>query len=188
MELFSDTNISGVKVIQTQRFRDSRGEFMETYHRDNYRAAGIDFDFVQDNFAFSVHAGTVRGLHFQAPPHTQAKLVRCTKGRIFDVAVDLRRGCPTYGQWFGIELDADGDQQLLVPEGFAHGYMTLLPDTEVVYKCSDHYAPQTEGSIHWSDPDLAIDWPDVGPPVQSPKDAQAPSFASLVSPFEWRGG
>lgn len=187
MKLATDTKLYGLKVIETRRLRDSRGEFAETYHRENFRAAGIDVDFVQDNFAHSRHAGTIRGLHFQAPPHAQAKLVRCTKGRIFDVAVDLRRGCPTYGQWFGIELDAMGNQQLLVPEGFAHGYMTLLPETEVVYKCSHHYAPDAEGSIHWADPDLAVDWPRIAPPVLSPKDIAAPAFASFVSPFEWRG-
>jgi len=129
----------------------------------------------------------LRGLHFQRPPHAQAKLVRCTRGAIRDVIVDIRRGSPAWGRWIAVDLDADSGLQLFVPVGFAHGFVTLTDHTEVQYKCTDFYAPDTEGAVRWDDPDLAIDWGLAAPPQLSAKDAQAPAFADLDSPFVWEG-
>ena len=144
---------------------------------------GIGVEFVQDNHSLSREVGTLRGLHFQAPPHAQAKVVRCGRGAIFDVAVDIRRGSPTYGEWEGYELTAENGDQLYVPVGFAHGFLTLEPDSEIVYKCSDYYAPETEGAILWNDPDIGIDWPTKADPILSDKDAVAPLISELESPF-----
>jgi len=131
----------------------------------------------------SAMAGTLRGLHFQAPPHAQDKLVRCTRGAIFDVAVDVRLGSPTYGQWLGLELTPQNGRQLLIPKGFLHGFLTLKPDTEVQYKCSDYYAPDFDGSVRWDS--LGIDWPICGAPILSAKDAKAIPFAKFQSPFAY---
>lgn len=169
--------------INPQRHGDHRGFFAETYSRRKYSELGIDFEFVQDNHSLSREVGTLRGLHFQTPPHAQAKLVRCGRGAIFDVAVDIRRGSPTYGQWEGCELTAENGEQLYVPVGFAHGFVTLEPDSEIVYKCSDYYAPETEGAILWNDPDIGIDWPTDADPILSEKDAVAPLLSELESPF-----
>ncbi len=169
--------------IQPERHGDHRGFFAETYSRRKYSEFGIDVEFVQDNHSLSRDVGTLRGLHFQAPPHAQAKLVRCGRGAIFDVAVDIRRGSPTYGQWEAYELTAKNGDQLYVPVGFAHGFVTLEPDSEIVYKCSDYYAPETEGAILWNDPDIGIDWPTEAEPILSDKDAVAPVFSDLESPF-----
>lgn len=165
------------------RHVDHRGYFAETYSRRKYSELGIDVEFVQDNHSLSLYVGTLRGLHFQAPPHAQAKLVRCVRGAIYDVAVDIRRGSPTYGQWVGYELTAENGDELYVPVGFAHGFLTLEPDSEIVYKCSDYYAPETEGSVLWNDPDIIIDWPTVSDPILSDKDVAAPLLADLDSPF-----
>ncbi|OWY02170.1 dTDP-4-dehydrorhamnose 3,5-epimerase [Thioclava sp. IC9] len=183
------TPLSGVLVITPKRFGDHRGFFSESYSAKRFAEAGIDIEFVQDNHSVSEAVGTVRGLHFQAPPHAQAKLVRCGRGRLWDVAVDIRKGSPTYGQWFGTELSFENGKQLLIPAGFAHGFVTLEPGTEIVYKCSDYYAPDCEGAIRWDDPDLGIDWPlSAGTePVLSGKDAEAPLFATFDSPFTWEG-
>ena len=169
--------------IKPQRHGDHRGFFSETYSRRKYSELGIDVEFVQDNHSLSREVGTLRGLHFQAPPHVQAKLVRCGRGAIFDVAVDIRRGSPTYGQWEGYELTAENGDQLYIPVGFAHGFVTLEPDSEIVYKCSDYYAPETEGAVLWNDPDIGIDWPTAVEPILSDKDAIAPLFSDLESPF-----
>ena len=169
--------------IQPERHGDHRGFFVETYSRCKYSELGIDIEFVQDNHSLSREVGTLRGLHFQAPPHAQAKLVRCGRGAIFDVAVDIRRGSPTYGQWKGYELTAENGDQLYIPVGFAHGFVTLMPDSEIVYKCSDYYAPETEGAILWNDPDIGINWPTKADPILSDKDAVAPLFSDLESPF-----
>ena len=155
----------------------------ETYSLKRYAELGVDVKFVQDNHSLSALPGTLRGLHFQAPPHAQAKLVRCGRGAIFDVAVDIRKGSPTYGNWEGYELTAENGDQLYVPVGFAHGFVTLEPDSEIVYKCSDYYAPETEGSVLWNDPDIGIDWPTVSGPILSDKDAAAPLLSDLESPF-----
>ena len=147
-----------VLLITPKRHGDARGWFAETWSRKSLAEAGIDADFVQDNQAFNAKKGTVRGLHFQQAPHPQAKLVRVLKGAILDVAVDVRPGSPTFGRWVGAELTADGGEQLFVPRGFAHGYVTRVDDTELFYKVDGLYAPQTEGGVLWNDPDLAIDW------------------------------
>ena len=170
-----------LKVIIPKRFSDHRGFFGETYSRQRYAEMGIDVEFVQDNHSKSRAVGTLRGLHFQAPPAAQGKLVRCGRGAIFDVAVDIRRGSPTYGQWEGHELSAENGHQLYVPVGFAHGFVTLEPDSEIVYKCTDYYAPETEGAVCWDS--CGIDWPLSGDPILSDKDAIAPAFADFDSPF-----
>lgn len=186
MQTFT-TRLEGVIRVVPRRFGDHRGFFAQTYTRRDYAAAGIDGDFVQDNHSLSAQVGTVRGLHFQAPPSGQGKLVRCGRGAIFDVAVDIRKGSPTFGQWVGFELSAENGAQLYVPPGFAHGFMTLLPDSEIVYKCTDYYAPETEGAVRWDDPAIGIDWPLQGEAVLSAKDSVAPLLADLDSPFVWKG-
>ena len=177
------TKLKDVKLHYVKRYSDNRGFFAETYSRREYFNLGIEDDFVQDNHSLSREVGTLRGLHFQAPPHAQAKLVRCGRGAIFDVAVDIRCGSPTYGQWEGYELTAENGHQLYIPVGFAHGFVTMEPDTEIVYKCSDYYAPETEGSVLWSDPEIGIDWPTAADPILSDKDAAAPLLSELESPF-----
>ena len=175
--------IDGLVYYSPRRHGDHRGFFAETYSRRKYFELGIDVEFVQDNHSLSRGVGTLRGLHFQAPPHAQAKLVRCGRGAIFDVAVDIRLGSPTYGKWKGYKLSAENGDQLYVPLGFAHGFVTLMPDSEIVYKCSDYYAPETEGAILWNDPDIGIDWPTDANPILSEKDAVAPLLSELESPF-----
>lgn len=180
----TETKLSGVKLLKPKRFGDSRGFFAETYNQRACVSLGVDVTFVQDNHSLSTAAGTVRGLHFQAPPHAQAKLVRCGRGALFDVAVDIRTGSPTYGEWFGAELSFDNGRQLCIPAGFAHGFVTRAPDTEIVYKCSDYYAPETEGALRFDDPDIGIDWGLDGlPPILSEKDAAAGLLADFDSPF-----
>lgn len=170
-------------LLAVTRHDDSRGFFAETYSRKQYLKQGIDVEFVQDNHSVSREAGTLRGLHFQSPPRAQAKLVRCGRGAIFDVAVDVRQGSPNYGQWQGYELTAENGHQLYVPVGFAHGFLTLEPDSELVYKCSDYYAPETEGTILWNDLDIGIKWPINCEPLLSQKDNVAPFLRDFESPF-----
>jgi len=178
-----ETPLSGVVILTPARFGDARGWFSETWNADRMRAAGLDIAWVQDNHSFSAQVGTLRGLHFQSPPRAQDKLVRCSRGAIFDVAVDARRGSPTYGQWFGVELTAENGKQLLVPKGFLHGFVTRSPDVEVQYKCSDTYAPDCDGSVLWSS--VGIDWGLVGDPVLSAKDQAAIPFDRFESPFTY---
>lgn len=173
--------MSECNLLKPQKFTDNRGFFSEAYSRKKYANLGIDVDFVQDNHSLSKQVGTLRGLHFQAPPHAQGKLVRCGRGAIFDVAVDIRRGSPTYGKWEGYELTAENGHQLYVPIGFAHGFVTLEPDSEIVYKCTEYYAPETEGAIHWDS--CGIDWPFFIEPILSEKDGLAPPLANFDSPF-----
>ena len=168
-------------LIAPKRYVDIRGFFAETFSRRHYAGLGIDVEFVQDNHSLSHAVGTLRGLHFQAPPAGQGKLVRCGRGAIFDVAVDIRRGSPTYGQWEGYELSAENGHQLYVPVGFAHGFVSLKPDSEIVYKCTDYYAPETEGAVRWDS--CGIEWPLSCEPVLSDKDAIAPALADFDSPF-----
>jgi dTDP-4-dehydrorhamnose 3,5-epimerase len=176
--------IPEVKFITPRRFADARGHFAETWNRRAMREAGLAVDFCQDNQSLSAAAGTVRGLHFQTPPHAQAKLVSVLKGKIFDVAVDLRKSSPTYGRHVTVELDADAGTQIFVPKGFAHGFCTLAQDTLVSYKVDAHYAPGSDAGIFWADETLAIAWP-VAPSqaLLSPKDAKLPRFAEIESPF-----
>ncbi len=183
-----DTALPGVKILTPRRFSDARGWFVETWNRETLRAKGIDLDFVQDNHSLSVEPGTVRGLHYQRPPHAQDKLVRAVAGRILDVAVDARKGSPTYGSWVGVELSAENGRQLLVPVGFLHGFITREPGTQVAYKCTDVYAPDCDGAVAWDDPDLAIDWGLGGAAaVLSDKDRAAPCFGGWDSPFDSAG-
>lgn len=178
-----------VQIVRTRRHGDARGWFVETYNRNTASAIGIDTVFVQDNHSLSVPAFTLRGLHFQMPPRAQDKLVRCIRGRIFDVAVDIRRGSPTYGKWVGAELSADNGDQLFVPAGFAHGFLTLEPNCEVAYKCSDTYAPAQDAGVRWDDLAIGIAWPlpsGVGPEL-SAKDRVQPLLADFDSPFPYDG-
>lgn len=170
----SPTSLPGVLVIEPKIFGDSRGLFVETYNAGRYRAAGIEQTFVQDNLSRSMR-GVLRGLHYQVEK-PQAKLITCLRGRIWDVAVDIRPGSPTYGQWFGLELDGLSRKQLLVPIGFAHGFCVLEDDSEVFYKCSDEYFPAGEGSVAWNCPEIGIEWP-ITDPVLSAKDAAAPHLS-----------
>lgn len=177
-------NLSGVFLITPKRFGDERGFFAESWNMRSFTERGIDTEFVQDNHSLSTSEETVRGLHFQAPPHAQAKLVRCGRGRIFDVAVDIRRGSPTYGKWYGVELSFENGKQVFIPEGFLHGFMTLEPGSEIIYKCSDYYAPECDGAVRWDS--CGIDWPLVShDPVLSGKDAAAPVFSEFDTPFQY---
>ena len=182
--MIEQTTLDGVLIVIPKRFGDNRGFFSETWNRRVMADAGIDIDFVQDNHSLSRDAGTLRGLHFQTPPHAQAKLVRVVRGAVFDVAVDFRVGSPTYLQWFGVELTAENGKQLLVPEGFLHGFVTLTNDTEVLYKCSDYYAPECDRSVRFDDPDIGINW-GAAISVLSDKDRNAPLAADTPSPFTY---
>jgi dTDP-4-dehydrorhamnose 3,5-epimerase len=180
---------SPVRLIEAKRFGDARGWFTEVYSERAYDALGIACRFVQDNHSYSAPAFTLRGLHFQTPPFGQDKLVRCIRGRIWDVAVDVRQGSPTYGQLVSAELSAENGRQLFVPIGFLHGFLTLEPDCEVTYKVSAPYAPANDGGIAWDDPDIGIEWP-LPPgitPELSGKDAVQPRLADWTSPFAYDG-
>jgi dTDP-4-dehydrorhamnose 3,5-epimerase len=170
-----------VLLINGERHVDERGFFSETYSRAQYAEYGILGDFVQDNHSLSRKTGTLRGLHFQMAPHAQSKILRCIRGSVFDVAVDIRRGSPTYGKWEGFELTAKNGHQLYVPVGFAHGFLTLEADSEIVYKCTDYYAPETEGAVLWDS--CGIDWPLACDPILSAKDQEASPLADFNSPF-----
>ena len=181
----TQTELAGVVLLTPRRFGDARGWFSETWNKRTLAEAGIDADFVQDNHSMSAPIGTLRGLHYQAPPHAQDKLVRCTRGVIFDVAVDARLGSPSYGKWVGYELSAENGAQLYVPKGFLHGFVTRSEGAEVQYKCTDYYAPEADGGVRWNS--LGIDWGLSGDPVLSGKDQDAPAFADWHSPFTWEG-
>lgn len=176
-----------VRIIPA-RHGDERGWFSESYSQRRLGEQGITDIFVQDNHSFSAAKGTLRGIHFQTPPHAQAKIVRCLAGAIWDVAVDLRKGSPTYGKWVACELTAAGGEQLYVPAGFGHGFMTLTENAEVAYKASDYYAPECDAGLAWDDADMAIDWPigDIAP-ILSDKDRALPSLAAFDSPFSYDG-
>lgn len=177
-------DIPQVKLIEPVRHGDQRGFFSEVWSKRKFHEVGIDLDFVQDNHSMSSEQGVVRGLHFQAPPHAQTKLVRVARGSILDVAVDIRKGSPTFGQHVAVMLCSENWKQLLVPRGFAHGYCTLEPNTEVLYKVDNDYAPQSDGGIYWADPALKIDWP-VTPQhaIVSQKDQNLPQWDQFDSPF-----
>lgn len=154
---FTETGIQGLYIIDNARFDDARGYFMETYNKQDFDAAGLTMNFVQDNQSKS-SKGVLRGLHFQKK-HPQGKLVRATKGEVFDVAVDLRPGSETYGKWYGVVLSEENHRQFYIPEGFAHGFLVLSDEAEFVYKCTDFYHPEDEGALLWNDPDVGIEWP-----------------------------
>ena len=176
-------SIPDVKLLTPKKHGDERGFFSETYNREILAIGGITDDFVQDNHSYSAQQGVLRGLHFQEPPFAQAKLVRVIRGAIWDVAVDIRHGSPTFGQWVAAELSAANWQQLYIPIGFAHGFVTLIPDTEVCYKTSNYYSPAHDGGILWSDAALNIPW-NVSNPVLSAKDAKLPLLRDLEPIFK----
>ncbi|GGE45898.1 dTDP-4-dehydrorhamnose 3,5-epimerase [Marinicauda pacifica] len=180
----TDLELPGVKIIEPRRFGDDRGWFSETYNQKALAAAGVDLEFVQDNHSYSRDAGTLRGLHYQAPPFAQDKLVRVVRGSVLDVAVDARKGSASYGRWVSATLSAENGKQILVPAGFLHGFLTLEPHTEVVYKVTSFYSAECDGSVLWNDADLAIDWGELdGEPVLSGKDKDAVTWAEFDSPF-----
>ena len=180
------TPLPGVLILTPRRFGDERGFFSESWNRRTLEEAGLHLpEFVQDNHSLSHEAGTLRGLHYQSPPHAQGKLVRCGRGRMFDVAVDARRGSPSYGKWFGVDLSFENGRQLWVPAGFLHGFVTREPDTEIVYKCTAHYNADSDGAVGWDS--VGIDWGLTGDPILSPKDTAAPAFADWDSPFTHEG-
>jgi len=186
--LKTPTNLDGVFTFTPRRFSDARGFFCETWSRRGFSALVEDVDFVQDNHSLSIEAGTIRGLHFQAPPHAQDKLVRVVYGAILDVAVDIRVGSPSFGNWVAALISAENGEQLFVPKGFLHGFVTQTPNTEVVYKCSDYYAPDCDRVVRFDDPDIAINWGIAGEKaVLSQKDADAPLLAEITSPFRYEG-
>lgn len=180
--------MSSVILVRPKRFHDNRGWFTEIYNEQVFSSVGITDRFVQDNHSFSADSGTLRGLHFQVPPYAQAKLVRCTRGSIYDVVVDVRKHSPTFGKWVSAELSSENGNQLYVPIGFAHGFVTLEPNTEVTYKVSAHYSQGSDAGILWCDPELGIAWPRRGAdPILSPKDAELPILSATVSPFDFDG-
>jgi len=172
-----ETELAGVRILEPQVFGDARGWFMESWSKKKMEDAGIFVDFVQDNHSFSAQKGTLRGLHYQLNPMAQAKLLRVSRGAIFDVAVDIRRGSPTYAKWVGVELSAENYRQLFIPRGFAHGFITLTDNVEVQYKADNLYAPDCDGNIRWDDPEIGVAWP-IAPTVLSEKDGTAPLLAA----------
>ncbi len=179
---FIETEIEGVFIIELKAYGDSRGYFMETYKKPDFDAAGLRYDFIQDNQSAS-RKGVLRGLHFQKN-HPQAKLVRVFSGEVFDVAVDLRKGSKTYGKWVGTCLSAENRRQLLIPRGFAHGFLVLSDFAEFTYKCDEVYHPEDEGGIAWNDPDIAVAWPDMGELILSEKDKKNPTMADRPVEFQ----
>lgn len=182
----TETAIPGVLIIDTDVFGDHRGYFTETYSKPKYEKLGIDVDFVQDNMSFSAAEGTVRGLHWQNSPYAQSKLVSCTKGRVIDVAVDIRKGSPTFGKWVSCELSADNHRQFFIPQGFAHGFLTLSPDVEFRYKVDNVYNKESEGAIRYDDPTVNVDWGTLlegREAILSDKDKIAPELADSNNHF-----
>ncbi|KKP78273.1 MAG: dTDP-4-dehydrorhamnose 3,5-epimerase [Candidatus Moranbacteria bacterium RIFOXYA12_FULL_35_19] len=179
---FIKTTLKDAYIIKPQVFGDHRGFFLESYSKKKFEEAGIKNEFVQDNHSRSEKKGTLRGMHFQAPPYAQAKLIRVVSGKILDVIIDLRRGSETFGKWETFELSAENFQMLFVPKGFAHGLMTLEDNTEVLYKADNFYEPNSEGGIAWNDPDLKINWP-LENPILSERDTKWPTLKNLDNPF-----
>ena len=167
------TEIEGVVIVELKVFGDNRGWFAETYSKEKFHQLGIDVEFIQDNHSFSAQKGVLRGLHFQQPPMAQSKLVRCTRGEILDVAVDIRKGSPTYKKWAAVKLTEENKRQLLVPKGFAHGFVTLTDNVEVHYKVDEYYSPENDRGIRYDDPEINVDW-GVEDPIMSEKDLKAP--------------
>jgi dTDP-4-dehydrorhamnose 3,5-epimerase len=171
-----ETKLAGAYVLEPRRFEDERGFFASAWSEKELAALGADGRFVEGNFSYNRRRGTLRGLHYQAAPFGQAKLVRCTRGSVFDVGVDLRPDSPTYGRWLGVELSAENRLMLYVPDGFAHGYLTLEDETEVLYLVTNVYAPQSGRGVRWDDPTFRIEWPDVGELIINERDRTYPDF------------
>ncbi len=178
------TDIEDVIIIEPKVFGDHRGWFTETYSKEKFKEFGIDIDFMQDNHSLSAQKGTLRGLHFQLNPKAQTKLVRCTKGKILDVAVDIRDGSPTYKKWVAVELTEENKKQLLIPKGFAHGFLTLTDDVEVQYKVDEYYSPENDRSIRYDDPEIGVDW-GIEDPILSEKDLNAPLLKDININFKY---
>lgn len=179
---FIETSLKGAYIIKPKVFRDERGFFLEFYSEKVFAENGIDAKFVQDNHSLSVEKGVLRGLHFQLPPNAQAKLLRVTRGRILDVIVDIRKSSPTFGKWEKFEISGKNFEMVFVPHGFAHGFVTLEDNTEIIYKVDNFYAPESDSGIIWNDPTLNIDWP-IKNPTLSEKDAKLQNFKDFVTPF-----
>ena len=175
----TETELKGVYIIEPKVFGDSRGWFMESWSKKKFENAGFNVDFVQDNQSYSKQKGTLRGLHYQLNPMAQLKVVRCTRGVLFDVAVDIRKDSPQYAKWTGVILSAENKKQLLIPRGFAHGFITLTDDVEIQYKADNYYAPECDGNIFWNDPEIAVEWP-LPPAILSGKDEKAPTLKERV--------
>ncbi|MFD1705953.1 dTDP-4-dehydrorhamnose 3,5-epimerase [Siminovitchia sediminis] len=180
-----DTELKEVKVIEPTVFQDHRGFFMESYHAKKFKGHGLGYDFVQDNHSLSLEKNVIRGLHYQLGPYAQTKLVRVITGAIFDVAVDIRKGSPTYGKWVGVTLSAKNHRMLLVPKGFAHGFCTLTVNTHVQYKVDAYYSAENDRGILWNDPVLSIDWP-VSAPILSDKDQKQPLLKDAEIHFQYK--
>lgn len=176
------TDVLDVYIIEPQVFGDKRGWFMESWSKKKMEEQGLFYDFVQDNQSFSSVKGTIRGLHFQNGEHCQAKLVRCSKGSVIDVAVDIRKGSPTYKKWVAVELSEENKRQLLIPRGFAHGFLTLTDEVEFLYKADNSYCLESEGSIRWNDSEIGIDW-GIENPIVSEKDSIAPLFDDINNEY-----
>lgn len=179
---FTKTILNGVVIVEPKVFGDHRGFFMESWSKRAFEESGLQYDFVQDNHSSSTRKGTLRGIHFQRGEKAQAKLVRCIKGAVLDVAVDLRPASPTYKKWVAVELSADNKKQLLIPRGFGHGFITLADDVEFLYKSDNYYSPEADGGIRWDDPQLAIDW-GTTQPILSQKDQNAPLLKDIQTGF-----
>ncbi|MET3697017.1 dTDP-4-dehydrorhamnose 3,5-epimerase [Bacillus oleivorans] len=182
---FIETKLSGVIIIEPNVFEDHRGFFMESYNKKNFENAGLNYNFIQDNHSLSVQTGTLRGLHYQLAPKAQTKLIRVTRGAVYDVAVDIRIGSPTFGQWVGVILNEKNKRQLLVPKGFAHGFCTIESNTEVQYKVDEFYFPEYDRSILWNDPKIGIEWPLNVAPILSGKDEKAPLLKNADNNFKF---
>jgi dTDP-4-dehydrorhamnose 3,5-epimerase len=179
-----ETKFKDAFLIEPKVFGDHRGFFMESYNEKVFKELGLEYRFIQDNHSLSVEAGTLRGLHYQLEPFAQTKLVRVIRGAVYDVIVDIRKGSPTYGQWQGFILSEENKRQLLVPKGFAHGFCTIVPNTEVLYKVDDYYSPEHDRGICWNDPDLNIDWP-TNSPILSEKDSKHPRLVEAENNFTY---
>ena len=180
----TETKLAGVVILTPEVFGDHRGFFMESWSKRKMEEAGLQYDFVQDNHSSSTIKGTLRGIHFQQGEWSQAKLVRCTRGAVLDVAVDLRKSSPTYTQWVGVELSEKNKQQLLIPRGFGHGFVTLTDDVEFMYKTDNYYASQADGGIRWNDPDIGVDW-GITEPILSDKDTKNPFFKEIAAVLDF---
>lgn len=178
------TSVLDVWIIKPKVFGDHRGWFMESWSAKSFEVEGFHYHFVQDNHSFSQKKGTLRGLHFQTGKYSQAKLVRCTKGAVLDVAVDLRVGSPTYKKWVAVDLSAENKNQLLIPKGFAHGFLTLTDNVEFLYKADNYYEPQVDSGLRWNDPDIGVDW-ECASPVLSDKDAKLPFLKDMSPGFTY---